>query len=174
MSTSNIPNSGQTKKAKILPSWVAYPLALIVWTGLPWAISFLTSHYGWMAGRPGTWNLLGLIPVVIGTIGMVWGLAQHAAQSPRGIEWDLDRSYLLMRGPYAFSRHPMYLSELILILGWVIFYGSISVLVTAVIAFLFFNYYAMPLEERVMEMHFGEAYREYKSKVLRWFGRIPG
>ncbi len=172
MSTSNIPNSGQPKRVKILPSWLAYPLALVVWEALPWAISLLTPRYGWVAGRPGIWNVLGLIPVLVGTTGLIWGIALHSAQPSRGIEWALDRSYLLRGGMYAFSRHPMYLSELILLSGWVIFYGSVAVLIAFAVGFLFFNYYAVPLEERTLEAHFGEAYREYKSRVPRWFGKV--
>jgi len=171
MSTSNIPNGGQPKRAKFLPRWLAYPLALIVWWVLPWAISLLTPHYGWAADRPGIWNLLGLIPVLVGTTGLIWGLALHSAESPEGIEWELDKSYLLRRGIYAFSRHPMYLSELTLLFGWVIFYGSVALLIAFVIWNLFFNYYAVPQEERVLEAHFGEAYREYKSRVPRWLGK---
>ena len=171
MSTSKIPNSGQPKRAKFLSPWLAYPLALIAWWVLPWAISLLTPHYGWAAGRPGLWNLLGLIPVLVGTTGLIWGLALHSAQSPEGIEWELDKSYLLRRGIYAFSRHPMYLSELTLLFGWVIFYGSVSLLIAFVAWFIFFNYYAMPNEERILEAHFGEAYREYKSRVPRWLGK---
>jgi Putative protein-S-isoprenylcysteine methyltransferase len=143
-----------------------------VWEVLPWAISLLTPRFGWIEGRPSIWNWLGLIPVLIGTTGLLWGVAAHAAQSSQGIEWELDRSYLLKRGVYAFSRHPMYLSEMILIFGWVIFYGSITVLIASVIWFIFFNYYAMPNEELVLEARFGEAYREYKKKVPRWFGKV--
>jgi hypothetical protein len=43
-------------------------------------------------------------------------VATHSAQSSQGIEWELDKSYLLRRGMYAYSRNPMYLSEMILIL----------------------------------------------------------
>ena len=172
MSTSNIPNSRQPKRAKFLSPWLAYPMALIVWGVLPWAISLLTPHYGWVAGRPGIWNLLGLIPVVVGTTGLIWGLALHSAQSPEGMEWELDKSYLLRRGPYTFSRNPMYLFELTLLFGWVIFYGSVALLIAFVIWYLFFNYYQMPLEERILEAHFGKAYLEYKNKVSRWFGKV--
>jgi len=170
MSTSNIPNSGQAKRAKFLPLWLAYPLALIVWGVVPWAISLLTPHYGWTAGHPGPWNLLGLIPVLVGTTGIIWGLVLHSAQSREGIEWELDKSYLLMRGPYAFSRNPMYLSELTLLFGWVIFYGSVALLIAFVVWCLFF-YHQVPLEERVMEAHFGEAYRAYQARVPRWLGK---
>jgi len=88
------------------------------------------------------------------------------------IEWELDKSYLLRRGMYAFSRHPMYLSELTLLLGWIIFYGSLALVIALVMWFVFFNYYAIPQEERILEAHFGEAYREYKKQVPRWFGKI--
>ena len=172
MKTSNIPNHGQSNKVKVLSPWLAYPLALIVWEVLPWAISLLTSRHGWTAGHPGFWNLIGLILVPVGTAGLIWGLQLHSAQSPAGIEMELDKSYLLKRGPYVFSRHPMYLAELTLLLGWVIFYGSVAVLIAFVIWWLFFNFYAMPVEERTLESHFGEAYREYKQQVSRWFGRI--
>ena len=172
MSTTDNPGQKPSKRGRFLSPWLAYPLALFVWEVPPWAISLLTPRYGWVDGRPGLWNLLGLIPVLVGTAGLLWGVHLHSEQSPEGIEWELDKSYLLRRGPYAFSRHPMYLSELTLLLGWVIFYGSVALLIAFVVWYLFFNYYAMPQEERVMEAHFGEAYREYKNKVPRWFGTV--
>lgn len=155
-----------------MPLWQAYPLALFVWGVLPWAISWLAPHYGWIAGRPSAWNLLGLIPALVGITGLLWGMALHAGESAEGIEWEMDKSYLLRRGLYAVSRHPMYLSELILLLGWVILYGSIALVIAFFVWYVFFKYYAIPHEERVLEAHFGEAYREYKHKVPRWFGKI--
>jgi protein-S-isoprenylcysteine O-methyltransferase Ste14 len=166
------PKQKQPKKTTFLSPWVAYPLALIVWWVLPWAISLIAAQYGWLAGHPSVWNVLGLIPVLIGTIGMLWGVAVHSAQSPGGIEWELNKNYLLKRGIYAFSRHPMYLFELVLLFGWVVFCGSVALLIAFVIWFLFLNYYAVPREERILEAHFGEAYREYKEKVPRWLGKV--
>jgi protein-S-isoprenylcysteine O-methyltransferase Ste14 len=64
----------------------------------------------------------------------------------------------------------MYLSELTLLLGWVIFYGSVAVLVAFVAWLVLFAFYAMPGEERALEAHFGEAYRAYKVAVPRWLG----
>jgi protein-S-isoprenylcysteine O-methyltransferase Ste14 len=172
MNTTDRPTQAQSKRAKVLLRWVAYPLALIVWGVVPWAISLLTPRYGWEEVSPSPWNLLGLILVLVGTTGLIGGLSLHSAQSPSGIEWDLDKSYLLTRGLYAFSRNPMYLSELTLLLGWVIFYGSFALLITLVIWYLFFNYSQVPLEERVMEAHFGDGYREYKKRVPRWFRNV--
>ena len=174
MNTNENRDREPVKKARFLSPWLAYPLALIVWEGLPWAISLLTPRIGWVAGRPSFWNLLGLLPALVGTIGLLWGVYLHSAQSSEGIEMELDKSYMLNRGLYSFSRHPMYLSELTLLFGWVIFYGSAALLITFLVWYLFFNYYAMPQEERVLEERFGEAYRQYMNRVPRWFGRIRG
>lgn len=66
----------------------------------------------------------------------------------------------------------MYLSELTLLCGWVIFYGSVAVLMAFALACAVFNCVNVPLEERALEARFGEAYREYKRRVPRWFGKI--
>ncbi len=171
MSTSNLPNKGQSNQTRFVSAWLAYPLALIVWDGLPWAISLLSTRHGWAMDRPGIWNVVGLLPVMVGTAGLLWGVAVHSAQSSQGIEWELDRSYLLKRGLYTFSRNPMYLSELVLLLGWIVFYGSVAILIAFAVWFTFFHFYAIPLEERMLEAHFGEAYCEYKQQVRRWLGK---
>ena len=172
MNTSDTPGSDQPKKARFLSAWLAYPMALLVWWGLPWLVSLLSARFGWVTGRPGLWNLAGLIPVLVGTSGLIWGVAVHAAQSPQGIEWELDKSYLLKHGLHRFSRNPMYLSELVLLLGWVFFYGSLALLIALAAGYAFFNFYIIPIEERILEAHFGEAYHAYKQQVPRWFGKV--
>jgi len=172
MNTPEVPNQEQSQRAHI-PYWMAFVAAPIVWGGAPWAISLLTPRYGWVAGRPGLWNLLGLIPVVVGTVGLFWMMSLHFAQAPqKRVELELAQRYLLRHGPYAFSRHPMYLSELTLLCGWAIFYGSVAVSIAFAVACVVFNCVNVPLEERALEARFGEAYREYKRSVPRWFGKM--
>ncbi len=170
MSTSNIPNSGQPKRASI-PWWMAFVMALIVYNVGSWAVSLLTRRYGWAAGHPSPWNLLGLIPVLVGTIGLLWTMVLHFAQSPEGVEMVLAKSYLLRYGPYKFTRNPMFLADLALVFGWALFYGSVVLFVGFLVACALFNFVAVPLEERALEVRFGEAYLEYKNKVPRWFGK---
>ena len=171
MSTSNIPDNRQPKR---IPRWLTYVLFAIVWGAVPWAVSLLSPRYGWASGRPGLWNWLGLIPLAAGLVGSLWCLILHFAESDGRMDWEPDKNYLLTRGPYAFSRNPMYLSELTLMFGWVIFYGSVAVLIGFVGWWAFFNFYQVPQEERTIEAHFGEAYRDYKKKVPRWFGKARG
>lgn len=171
MNTTEHPNQEPSKRASI-PWWIMFVAALIVYSVGPWAISLLTPRYGWAAGYPAPWNLLGLLPVVIGTIGLMWTMLLHFAQSPTGVEMILAKSYLLRRGPYAYSRNPMYLSDLALLFGWAIFYGSVAVLIAFVVMCVALNFFNVPLEERALEARFGESYLEYKNKVPRWFGKV--
>jgi protein-S-isoprenylcysteine O-methyltransferase Ste14 len=168
MDPTRISDSEQPKKTRYMPLWLTIPMALAVWEGIPWALSLLGPRYGWTGGGLGFWNGLGLVPVLLGSAGLLWGVIVHSAQSPKGMEWELDRSYMLSRGIYAYSRHPMYLSELMLIFGWVLFYGSLAVLGAALAWWALFSFYQIPLEERILENRFGESYREYKKKVRRW------
>ncbi|MDP9222410.1 MAG: isoprenylcysteine carboxylmethyltransferase family protein [Actinomycetota bacterium] len=151
--------------------WVAIPLAHGV---IPWAISSVTPRYGWTHGQPGVWNLLGLIPVVVGTAGLIWimvlGFA-HASEVPERVELDWRPKLLLMRGPYAFTRNPMYVAELGLWLGWAVFFGSVAVLIGFVALCAVVNL-VVRREERDLEARFGEAYRQYRAAVPRWLGKV--
>src|SRR5215216_6248996 len=123
------PKTPNRKQPKTIPRWLAYVLFAIIWGVVPWALSLLSPRYGWVAGHPSIWNWLGLIPLASGIAGALWTLGLHLADSREGLDWEPDKSYLITRGAYAFSRNPMYLFELTLLLGWVLFYGSVAVLV---------------------------------------------
>jgi protein-S-isoprenylcysteine O-methyltransferase Ste14 len=137
---------------------------------LPWAISLLTPRYGWDDGRPGIFNLLGLIPGLFGLAGTIWGFSMHYLHAPDRVEWGWASTYLILKGPYQYSRNPMYVSEVLLWLGWAAFYGSIAVMIADVIFWVYQNFYGIPGEERAMEARFGETYRQYKNAVPRWLG----
>ena len=93
----------------ILPRWAG---AIICGVGMPlvhgavpWAISLLTVRHGWVDHHPGPWNLAGLSLVAVGCAGIVWALAAHFTEAPRGWEFERTPKYLLIRGPYRFTRN---------------------------------------------------------------------
>jgi protein-S-isoprenylcysteine O-methyltransferase Ste14 len=136
---------------------------------LPWAMSTLASRHGWSrANMPGTWNWIGLIPVTIATSILIWISAwkwwppERVMQTP---------SFLLVRGPYRFTRNPIYIAYLGIWFGWAIFFGSVSVLIVWMLWCLVATLILVPREEHDLEGAFGESYLQYKSGVPRWFGK---
>ena len=181
MSTPGSPKPRSSSRVSV-PRWVALILGVLAWVVgvpvahgvVPWAISLLATRHGCADGYPGIWNLLGLIPVIVATAGLLWimviGFA-HATEMPERIALNWDPKVLLVRGPYAFSRNPMYVAELALWLGWALFYGSLAVLVGTLVLCAGINR-IVPREEHDLEVRFGEAYRQYKAAVPRWLGRL--
>ena len=171
-----------------IPRWLALALAPVVWVvgvpaahaGLPWVLSRLGPRYGWADGEPAGRNLLGYAPVAAGAVLLAWVMVfglSHSRDLPELVPVDWSPAILMTGGPYAISRHPMYVGELALWLGWAILYGSFPVLIGlavlgAVVARL------APREERALEAKFGDPYRRYKARVPRWLGvarrdRVP-
>jgi protein-S-isoprenylcysteine O-methyltransferase Ste14 len=145
---------------------VAIPLAHGV---IPWAISSLTRRCGWTEGRPGIWNLPGLVPVALGAAALIWVLVVGLGQTPKRVKLGLTPSVLMMRGPYAFTRNPMYLAELGIWLGWALFFGSIGVLAVAVVLCAVVSFVIVPREEHTLEAKLGKSYFQYKNRTPRWF-----
>ncbi|MFO0808876.1 MAG: isoprenylcysteine carboxylmethyltransferase family protein [Gemmataceae bacterium] len=155
---------------------LAPPLFLVAHGVLPWAVSLLGPGYGWTDGNPAIWNLLGLVPVAFGLVVLLWLTINgytYFAQVPERVELKWEPTLLMTRGPYAYSRHPMYLAELGLWLGWAVLYGSAIVLAGLVVLCVVVSVLA-PREERALEAKFGEAYRQYRARVPRWLGRPHG
>lgn len=177
MRAPNHPKKDQSKKLRF-PRWltpfyfaVVIPVALII---MPWACSLLTPHYGWAMGHPSVWQLFSLILVAAGIACIIWIIVLHYNEAPEGWEFERTPKYLVRRGPYQFSRNPSFLSVLVIALGWTIFYGSVSILIGAFLAWIMFHLVVVPREERDLEARFGASYLEYKNKVPRWFGKIRG
>ena len=174
MSTSETPNREQLKRALLPYGTTPILLAmlfLLVHVAAPWALSMLSTRHGWANRRRGKWNLLALIPVGAGIAGTIWMISLHYRASPDSfLEWKQGQK-LITPGPYAVSRNPMYLCELTFWFSWAIFYGSLPVLIGFLLWLTAFNFVIVPYEERDLEARFGEAYRAYKARVPRWFGK---
>ena len=75
---------------------------------------------------------------------------------------------LITDGPFRFSRHPMYLGFVVLLLGVSFILGSLSCLLVPIIMFITLEIKFISIEEKQMEKAFGKKYLEYKNHVRRW------
>lgn len=78
-----------------------------------------------------------------------------------------EKPRVIRNGVFSFSRHPIYLS--VLLLYTALFFTTLSMLSLGFlgVAFVFYNFIAA-YEERLLEEKFGQEYREYKGKTRRW------
>ena len=177
MNLAEIPESKPSNRVTV-PRWMAIILALLTCLigiplahgVLPWAISTRMPRYGWAEGTPGMWNRLGLILVAIAAALLIWILVSGIAQSPKRLKLGLTPSFLMIRGPYKYTRNPMYVAELGLWLGWAIFFGSAGVLIGCLVLWSVVELVILPREERGLEAAFGPTYLRYKNGVPRWVG----
>ena len=75
-----------------------------------------------------------------------------------------DAAGLHTHGILARVRHPIYLSTLLLTLGFWLYIPTLANLITAVVIIIYL-FVGIQLEERDLEQQFGDVYRQYKQQV---------
>jgi protein-S-isoprenylcysteine O-methyltransferase Ste14 len=133
-----------TKAASLAP----YPfMALCVFTPLAHSVALVTA---------------GVVVSLLGLLGLFWTLAAFVATPP---------DVPLLRGPYAISRNPMYVSAEIVFLGACV--ATASPLLLAVMVVLAVLQHGMILaEERACSARYPE-FATYLRRVPRYLGRPP-
>ncbi len=77
-------------------------------------------------------------------------------------------SHLVVDGLNRYSRNPMYLGQLILLLAWSVYLGNAaSILLLPVFALYITRFQILP-EERALAARFGDAYAAYRARARRW------
>lgn len=80
---------------------------------------------------------------------------------------DLPTTAIVRTGPYRFSRNPIYVSFILLLIGLSIWLNNLWLLVTLVPPVVFIAAVVIPREERFLEGKFPE-YASYRAAVRRW------
>ena len=79
-----------------------------------------------------------------------------------------ETSVLKTQGMYRYSRNPMYLGLLLLIIAATIWFGTWFGIIISLLFILLMNIFQIIPEEEALLQIFGEEYLEYKKKVRRW------
>ena len=77
-------------------------------------------------------------------------------------------TFVVMSGPYKFTRNPMYLGVTTALTGVAFYLGNLLAFVSPLIFFLATNFIYVPFEEKLLEKIFGKQYLNYKKRVRRW------
>lgn len=76
---------------------------------------------------------------------------------------------LVTNGIYQFSRNPMYLALLLILLGWGLWLGNAFNTIVAAGFVYYMNAFQIKPEEESLLKIFGTAYKQYCTLVRRWF-----
>lgn len=110
---------------------------------------------------------IGIIPVVAGTVIHIWSDAIFKRRGTNAKPFEMP-SELIMEGPFAYSRNPMYIGMVMSLLGLSMLLGSLAAFLAPITMFITLNIVFIPFEEIVLEKTFGRKYKAYKNRVRRW------
>lgn len=79
-----------------------------------------------------------------------------------------EATQLVVGGAFRFSRNPMYISLLLVLIGWAIWLGSAYNLAVLAFFIIYITVFQIKPEEAVLKNLFGDSYHDYCSKVRRW------
>jgi protein-S-isoprenylcysteine O-methyltransferase Ste14 len=133
---------------------------------IPWLI---------VGGRPTELGLMTLVSTLLFVMGAaiylwcVWDFATFGRGTPAPIDAP---KKLVVSGLYQYSRNPMYVGVLILILAWAASFKAIILLVYMLIVGLAFHTFVILYEEPHLRKLFGESYFNYCARVPRWLPRL--
>jgi protein-S-isoprenylcysteine O-methyltransferase Ste14 len=139
------------------PIWTIGSIILALLVDLPFRFPAIVQH------RP-----TGIALIVAGIALSAWGRLTFRRQDAEIYPWSAAHSTLVARGPFRFTRNPMYLGFLILAIGAALVAGTWLMWLVPVLIFVLDNFVIIPFEEQSMDRTFGEAYRGYKARVRRW------
>jgi protein-S-isoprenylcysteine O-methyltransferase Ste14 len=120
---------------------------------------------------PHPYNLFGLFLLPVGMILLIWAnftLLYTGEIGLRAREPMQRPSRLLVTGPFRFTRNPIYLGVMLMLLGLVIVWSSFLTAVGLASAYIVFRYLFIKREEVILEEEFGAEYRDYMNRVRRW------
>ena len=75
---------------------------------------------------------------------------------------------LITSGIYKYSRNPMYLGFLMIVISTSIYYLNIFSIITPILFYFWINRFQIKREEIFLTKKFGQKYISYKSKTRKW------
>lgn len=139
------------------PVWLALAIMAMV------ALHFLLPPMRVLPDGALPWALL---PMGVGCVLAAWGARLFVARETPVRPTEVPRR-IVATGPYRFTRNPMYLGLILILVGLWMALGSPWPLVPVVAFAILMNAQAAR-EEDALEALFGDEYRAYRGRVRRW------
>src|SRR5438132_2099379 len=140
---------------------LAWGLAVIAGLALNWLVPlpFLPTDL------PAGW--LGAMVFVLALALFAWAIVT-ITRAGSNVPTNRPTTTIVERGPYRFTRNPIYLGMFLGLIGSAISFDHLWLLVMLVPFALVIHFGVVVREEAYLERKFGDAYRGYRSRVRRW------
>lgn len=144
---------------KIKPPYIAFTLLF-----LSWLVDYLFPQFRVVSGN---YRYIGIFILISGLLVTFYSFYLFK-KNKTPILPGKKPTFVVISGPYKFTRNPMYLGVTIGLFGASLYIENLLSLLSPLIFFLVMNFKFVPFEEKLMEQLFGEKYLDYKKKVRRW------
>ena len=108
---------------------------------------------------------LGVMGLSLGVMGVTQFRIAQTTPNPQALE---KVSSLVTSGIYRYSRNPMYLGLVLILLGWAFYLSHFLAFVLLPVFILYMTRFQIQPEEQMMARKFGKTYQAYLNKVRRW------
>ena len=108
---------------------------------------------------------LGMMGMSLGVMGVTQFRKAQTTPNPQALE---KVSSLVTSGIYRYSRNPMYLGLVLILLGWAFYLSHFLSFVLLPVFILYMTRFQIQPEEQMMARKFGKTYQAYLNKVRRW------
>lgn len=139
-----------------------------------WLAGFAALVWLWAAaGLPGTalpapWLRALAVALVAGGVGLMGMAVLAFARARTTVVPHRVPSALVDSGIYRLSRNPIYLGDVLVLIGWALWLGALGALVLVPgLVYVLHQRFILPEEAR-MAARFGEAYRAFAARTRRW------
>ncbi|MEO1491557.1 MAG: isoprenylcysteine carboxylmethyltransferase family protein [Pseudomonadota bacterium] len=137
------------------------PIWLIAFMALAWGISEFHAPFG------SAFLMTGAGIIFLGVALAIWAAVSFLMARTTIIP-HRPPSALVDTGPFERMRNPIYLADLMILIGWSLAIGAPAALVLVPIFWwVLLKRFVLPEEAR-LEQHLGQPYLDYKSRVRRW------
>jgi protein-S-isoprenylcysteine O-methyltransferase Ste14 len=143
--------------------------ALLAFLALPGIVAFAIPVY-WLISNSRTQLLqpLGLLPLLLGCVGLLWCVRDFYVFGKGTLAPWSPPQHLVTAGLYRYSRNPMYVSVLLILLGWAVSFDVRGLYWYALFVGIAFHVRVVIAEEPWLARTHGAAWDDYVRRVRRW------
>lgn len=142
----------------------------IVLVVLPWLITRFRVPTGepvWQSGLAVALMVLGMIPLLESIVRFV--------RVGRGtLMPNVPTERLVVSGLYRYVRNPMYVGDVVVLIGEAVLFRSAWMLVYTVAVWAGFDLFIRKYEEPTLRKRHGQEYDRYRAEVNRWWPALTG